>query len=102
MPTTIVKAWHSISGTVGATTLSTSQIASHYHTQSTEGYRHIGDKSVEQEAWVDSSNTATYFGSATYSTGGSSSHKHSISSVSTASMSSLPPYYSLSYIMHTA
>ena len=84
---------HSISGTVGETTLSVAQLAAHSHpyeypnikTNSVVGFGAYGDHS--------STNTGA--------TGGSKSHTHTLSGAS-GQASSLPPYYALAYIMRVA
>ena len=84
---------HSISGTVGETTLSVAQLAAHTHpyeypnikTNSVVGFGAYGDHS--------STNTGA--------TGGSKSHTHTLSGAS-GQASSLPPYYALAYIMRCA
>ena len=81
---------HSLSGTVGETTLSVAQLAAHSHpyeypnleTNSVVGFGAYGDHS--------STNTGA--------TGGSKSHTHTLSGAS-GDASSLPPYYALSFIM---
>ena len=84
---------HSLSGTVGETTLSVAQLAAHTHpyeypnikTTSVVGFGAYGDHS--------STNTGA--------TGGSKSHTHTLSGAS-GQASSLPPYYALAYIMRCA
>ena len=86
---------HSLSGTVGDTTLSVEQIASHKHTLGVPaatgggagGYFYMRDG-------------AGYYPS-TQNTGGSQPHTHTLDGAS-GEASSLPPYYALSYIMRTA
>ena len=81
---------HSLTGTVGETTLSVAQLAAHSHpyeypnleTNSVVGFGAYGDHS--------STNTGA--------TGGSKSHTHTLSGAS-GDASSLPPYYALSFIM---
>ena len=82
---------HSISGTVGDTTLSVEQIAAHTHRMGRlEGG---GGYAVYTGTTGDLS--------ATMSTGGSQSHTHALSGAKSGSASSLPPYYALAYIMRT-
>ena len=84
---------HSLSGTVGETTLSVAQLAAHTHpyeypnikTNSVVGFGAYGDHS--------STNTGA--------TGGSKPHTHTLSGAS-GQASSLPPYYALAYIMRCA
>ena len=86
---------HGLSGTVGDTTLSVEQIASHKHTLGVPaatgggagGYFYMRDG-------------AGYYPS-TQNTGGSQPHTHTLDGAS-GEASSLPPYYALSYIMRCA
>ena len=82
---------HSVSGTVGATTLSTAQMPSHTHpfsaVISTKG-RYMEEGNIFNSG---SSNTSA--------TGGNGSHTHPLSGAQSGSASSLPPYYVLAYIM---
>lgn len=82
---------HSVSGTVGATTLSTTQIPNHYHGFS--AMISTGDRYAESGYvfGAGSSNTSA--------TGGSQPHTHPLSGAQSGSASSLPPYYVLAYIM---
>lgn len=84
----------SISGTVGSTTLSVSQMPSHSHVMrwgpNPQG-THTG-------YWGASGESS---GASTFSTGGSSSHTHSLSSAS-VSLNIMPPYYALAYIIKIA
>jgi microcystin-dependent protein len=88
-----------LSGNVGATTLTTEQMPSHAHSMT---YR-IGSGSVTVQTTPQS--IANYTNNQnTSATGGGTSHTHSISgsaslSGNTGSASSLPPYYALAYIM---
>ena len=83
---------HGLSGTVGATTLTVEQIASHKHTLGVPaatgggagGYFYMRDG-------------AGYYPS-TQNTGGSQPHTHTLDGAS-GEASSLPPYYALSYII---
>ena len=80
---------HNISGTVGATTLTISQMPSHSHSFSKGTYGNIAEargSANDGKQWTDN-------------TGGSGSHTHSMSNVSSTSSSNLPPYYALSYII---
>ena len=81
---------HSISGTVGSTTLSTSQIPSHSHSYSTVN--------APGSTWGQGSTQLSRSDRTTGTTGGSSSHAHSLSG-STRSSDSLPPYYAGHYVI---
>lgn len=88
---------HSISGTVGETTLTVEQIASHGHTYNFQN-------SNRDCAWDDDPNMGFWLNTKTATTGssgGSQSHTHSLSGAKSGSASSLPPYYALAYIMRT-
>lgn len=88
---------HTMSGSVGSTTLTTSQMPSHTHSITTYStLRDCGYASGTPMFWQFTSSTTTG------SSGSSSSHTHSLSSVSSTSASSLPLYYALSYIMRCA
>ena len=87
---------HSISGTVGETTLTVEQLASHHHPVPANSADYI----------TAGANQAYYVllpgsGVKTSPTGGSQSHTHTLSGASGAA-DSLPPYYALSYIMRIA
>ena len=84
---------HSISGTVGSTTLTVEQLASHAHDMVERpeggGRHHTGEGGQPYTAgWTNY-------------TGGSKSHTHTLSGAS-GSANSLPPYYALAYIMRTS
>ena len=87
---------HSISGTVGDTTLSAAQLASHNH------------KMLVQTGPGDTSSISGGNGAPLWSagylqnSGESQPHTHSLSGAKSGSASSLPPYYALSYIMRIA
>ena len=85
---------HSLSGTVGATTLTVNQTPNHAHTYSKVAYN-VGNN-IEYGSggmgWNDQQTGAT---------GGSQPHTHSLSGASGAA-SGLPPYYTLAYIMRCA
>nr|DAU20045.1 MAG TPA: Baseplate structural protein [Caudoviricetes sp.] len=88
---------HSLSGTVGATTLTVAQLASHAHgIQLRGGSRDCGYASGSPQFWVN------WYDGATATTGGSQAHTHSLTGAKSGSASSLPPYYALAYIMRTA
>lgn len=84
---------HSLSGTVGATTLTIEQLASHTH-----GYsRFLTERPNDAEA-------GKYVGATpatTNATGGSQPHTHSLAGIKSGNASTLPPYYALAYIMRT-
>ena len=84
---------HSLSGTVGETTLTVEQLASHAHDMVERpeggGRHHTGEGAQPYTAgWTNY-------------TGGSKSHTHTLSGAS-GSANSLPPYYALAYIMRTS
>ena len=88
---------HSLSGTVGETTLTVEQIASHGHTYNFQN-------SNRDCAWDDDPNMGFWLNTKTATTGssgGSQPHTHSLSGAKSGSASSLPPYYALAYIMRT-
>ena len=85
-----------MSGTVGETTLSVEQIASHAHT-TTLSSNTPGSYNIQPGG-------GAYYNSSTFpstNTGGSQTHTHALDSTS-GEASSLPPYYALSYIMRTS
>lgn len=83
-----------VSGTVGATTLTVEQLASHGH--KTWGNRvHAYASSNLPGIDGNSSNTPVS------NTGGSKSHTHSLAG-SSGSANALPPYFVLAYIMRCA
>lgn len=84
---------HSISGTVGSTTLSTSQMPSHSHSYSTVN--------APGSTWGQGSTQLSRSDRTTGTTGGSSSHDHSLSG-SARSADSLPPFFSLAYVIRCA
>ena len=83
---------HSVSGTVGATTLSVAQMPSHTHTFSKGTYGDI----------AEARGSANSGKQTTDATGSSQAHTHSLSGAKSGSASNLPPYYALSYIMRCA
>lgn len=92
---------HSLSGTVGGTTLSIEQLATHKHP--TQGQGKCADG-----AYLNAISTTKFNGDPVISTnssiltsGGSQPHSHTLSGASEEE-SSLPPYYALAYIMHIA
>lgn len=87
---------HSLSGTVGATTLSVEQMPAHGHSYTFRASsRDCGYASGSPMFWQ---NTAT---ANTGNAGGSQSHTHTLDGAS-GETNGLPPYYALSYIMRTA
>ncbi|WP_300907622.1 hypothetical protein [uncultured Desulfovibrio sp.] len=92
---------HSLSGTVGATTLSVGQVASHQHVAS--GY------SPTSQAWdLRPGGILAFWNKAetprsvtTSSAGASNTHTHSLTAP-TQPASNMPPYYALAYIMRCA
>ena len=86
---------HSLSGTVGETTLTVVQMATHSHqidtNSSFQGTACVSSGNIPQPNASLSSKTA----------GGSQPHTHSLSGAS-GEASSLPPYYALSHIMRIA
>ena len=84
---------HSLSGTVGATTLTVEQLASHTHTGK---FSVVGGSGSP----LNMANGDYRFKAGTLdSTGGSSSHTHSLSGAKSGSASSLPPYYAGHYVI---
>ena len=83
---------HSVSGTVGSTTLSVAQMPSHTHTFDKGTYGNI----------AEAKGSANSGKQTTDATGGSQAHTHSLSGAKSGSASNLPPYYALSYIMRIA
>ena len=83
---------HSISGTVGATTLSVAQLASHKHpySRATTGRLYTGGGAGPLDQNVTDN---------TGQTGSSQSHTHSLSGATSKTASSLPPYYAGHYVI---
>ena len=91
---------HSLSGTVGSTTLVVSQIPSHQHTQDTEGIGRYYGSVQAQKAWsADGRSSSNNF--AVAATGGSQGHTHPFSGESDEA-NNLPPYYALALVMRVA
>ena len=84
---------HSLSGTVGATTLTKEQMPSHTHSYTR--YSSKGGEGRSYEQWYADSTQNTG------ATGGSQPHTHDLTGAS-GDASSLPPYYVLSFIMRCA
>lgn len=89
---------HSLSGTVGETTLTVEQLASHFHVQTSHGYYSLGGSAVMQTAGGSGGVTDNR---TTEIAGGSQPHTHTLSGASEAA-NSIPPYYALSIIMRIA
>lgn len=85
---------HSLSGTVGATTLTVEQLASHKH----GGTVILGSGAG---GGVPGTSGTAYYLSAMDNAGGSQPHTHTLDDASEEE-SSLPPYYTLAYIMRCA
>lgn len=84
---------HSLSGTVGETTLTVEQLATHLH--SLGAYSGLkNDRGGE----VGDLNVGTASFNSTDYAGGSRSHTHDMTGMS-GEASSMPPYYALAYIM---
>ena len=83
---------HSVSGTVGATTLSVAQLASHEHpySRATTGRLYTGGGAGPLDKNVTDN---------TGQTGSSQSHTHSLSGATSKTASSLPPYYAGHYVI---
>ena len=83
---------HSISGTVGETTLTVEQLASHGHPYSApKPVQNAQSASARTECKSQSSTTGLV--------GGSQPHTHSLSGVSSEAAGSLPPYYAGHYVI---
>ena len=81
---------HSLSGTVGDTTLSTSQMPSHTHSVPNQTGTNTNGTHIDGWSWGRAVNTD--------SAGGSQPHTHALDGASEEA-SGLPPYYALSYII---
>lgn len=85
---------HSLSGTVGGTTLTVEQLAIHGHTAPINlGYG--PDSGSAHDIWKNTGSRSIS------NSGGSQSHTHTLDGES-GEASSLPPYYVLSYVMRCA
>ena len=83
---------HSVSGTVGETTLTVEQLASHGHPYSApKPVLNAQSASARTECKSQSSTTGLV--------GGSQAHTHSLSGVSSEAADSLPPYYAGHYVI---
>lgn len=85
---------HSISGTVGATTLSVEQLAGHTH--NLYGSALEGSSANRNVCRVDDAYGPSQ---KTRQTGGSQPHTHSLSGASSEAANSLPPYYAGQYVI---
>ncbi|MBM6835330.1 tail fiber protein [Desulfovibrio piger] len=85
---------HSLSGTVGETTLSVAQIANHTHVINS-------DMTYRNAANIASKCLNYIVGEQSEATGGSQPHTHALSGAS-GEASTLPPYYALALIMRIA
>ena len=86
---------HSLSGTVGDTTLSEAQVAKHRHSMS------MGDGNNFTNIRVQARDNPERGTNYTGYTGGSQPHTHSLDGTA-GEASNLPPYYALSFIMRIA
>ena len=85
---------HSLSGTVGATTLTVEQLASH-------GHPYSAPKPVLNAQSANARTECKSQSATTGLVGGSQPHTHDLAGASEEA-NGLPPYYALSYIMRTA
>ena len=88
---------HSLSGTVGSTTLTVEQLASHKHLVMLAG----AGTGTANSNYAAASTSSGDIESNMETTGGSQSHTHSLAG-SSGSATSLPPYYALAWIMRTS
>lgn len=86
---------HSLSGTVGDTTLTVEQIAKHKHEFSYDESNRAGSGYI---AYILNEGAMNY---ETKETGGSQPHTHALTGAS-GEANGLPPYYVLAYIMRTS
>lgn len=84
---------HSLSGTVGATTLTVNQLASHTHVVPKQTGKNTSGSNINGWSWGSPINT--------HATGGSQPHAHDLAASSDAA-SSLPPWYTLTLVMRIA
>lgn len=89
---------HSLSGTVGATTPTVSQMPGHNHYTALQNGDGGGNGTQAFDSTSSPWGTSDYYSSIA---GGSQAHTHSLE-VSTGATSNLPPYYTLAYIMRIA
>lgn len=88
---------HSLSGTVGETTLTKEQMPSHAH-----GYRKVTWWSGWHGRNDGDDCKPPSDGQPTDATGGSQAHTHALSGAKSGAASTLPPYYALTYIIRCA
>ena len=81
---------HSISGTVGETTLTKEQMPSHEHTVMANTRHVVAGGSLAVPKYLEGD---------TGSAGGSQSHTHSLSGATSKTASSLPPYYAGHFVI---
>ena len=86
---------HGLTGTVGETTLTVEQLATHSHATSLGASRQINWGNNGAVPYLEPGSLSTG------SIGGSQPHTHTLDGAS-GETSSLPPYYALAYIMRTA
>lgn len=83
---------HTVTGSVGATTLSTAQMPSHTHaTWAGQGTLYGAGVPAGNGSMFNTANGLGY-------TGGSQAHTHSLSSATAAAADTLPPYHALVYL----
>lgn len=86
---------HTLSGNVGATTLTIAQMPKHSHNMSPN--YNTNASGAAQRLSGDPSRTSALL---TTAVGGGGSHTHSLTSGASTAASNLPPYYALAYIMY--
>ena len=87
-----------MSGTVGETTLTEAQLATHGHAYP----YYINSGVTVGSASILNANDTGAGTAASSKSGDSQSHTHSLTGIKSGGASSLPPYYALSYIMRIA
>lgn len=90
---------HSISGTVGQTTLTKEQMPSHWHSVAVNVFS--SENAAPSITSWSAVNSSLNMQNSTFSTGGSQSHAHDFT-CTTATGNNLPPYYSLTCIMRVS
>ena len=83
-----------LSGTVGETTIASTQMPSHTHTKGSGVWS--GSPYTNPGLTAPSNSGARM---TTDATGGSQSHTHSMTDISSGVANSLPPYFSMTYII---
>ena len=95
---------HSISGTVGETTLTEAQLASHKHYVSRN--KDLNDANENEGSTGYHDTVGNYSSSSwnytTSSTGSSGTHTHPLSGVKSGSASNLPPYFAMPFVTRIA